>query len=56
MTLKTGVMVLKIQLCITGIHYMLQYIYIYIYIYKIAVLNCIITFHNITDFTGILIK
>ncbi len=35
MTLKTGVMMLKIQLCITEINYILKYITI-----ETAILNC----------------
>ncbi len=42
MTLKTGILKLKIQLCITGINYILKYIHIE---------NMYFKFHNITVFT-----
>ncbi len=45
-TLKTGVMMLKIQLCITGINYILKY--------KTDILYC--NNHNITVFNVFLIK
>ncbi len=48
MTLKTGVMMLKIQLRITEINYILKYIHIEFFI--------VIIFHNITVFTVFLIK
>ncbi len=47
-TLKTGVMILKIQLCNTGLNYILKYI-------QIEELSVII-FHNSTVFTVFLIK
>ncbi len=46
MTLKTGVMMLKIQLCVTGVNYILKHIK----------LDVIIILHNITVFTVFLIK
>ncbi len=48
-TLKTGVMMLKIQRCVTKINYILKYI-------KMGNLEIVIIFHNITFFSIILIK
>ncbi len=47
MTLKTGVMMLKIQLYITGMNYIIKYIHIE---------RICITFHNISIFPESLIK
>jgi len=44
-TLKTGVMMLKIQLCIKVINYILKYMF-----------KIVIIFHNIIAFTVFLIK
>ncbi len=41
MTLKTGVMMLKILLRITGINCILKYIYIFFFFFFWAVLSCI---------------
>ncbi len=49
-TLKTGVMMLKIQLCITGINYILQYIQMEM------VFEILIIFPTITVLTVFLIK
>ncbi len=45
MTLKTGVIMLKIQLCITEINYILQYIHIEFFLF----FNCIniLQYHNL---------
>ncbi len=51
MTLKTGVMMLKIQLCITGVNYILQYIQIENRNVKLWEGN-----NNMTVFTVFLIK
>ncbi len=47
MTLKTGVMMLKIQLCFTGINYILKYVKIE-NLFSIAII-----FHKITFFFSI---
>ncbi len=46
-TLKTEVMMLKIQLCITGINYILKYIHLF---------EIVIIFNNITVFAIFLLK
>ncbi len=45
MTLKTGVMKQKIQLCITGIYFFLKYAN------RKQIFGIVIIFHNINDFT-----
>ncbi len=59
MTLKTGVMMLKIQRCVTEINYILKYIKIgncNILHYNIIILEIAIRFHNITVFSVFLIE
>ncbi len=51
MTLKTGVMMQKIQLCITGINHILKCIQIENTFFEIVII-----FHNITVFPVFLIK
>ncbi len=50
-TLKTGVIMMKIQRCITEINYILKYIKRKKTLFEIAII-----FHNITDITVFLIK